>query len=397
MSVREKKRVMFYCQPVLGIGHFIRSREIVYELHDFDVTFVSGGEIPRGFELPADVKLLKLPPMHSDAEFRTVHAADASRDIEEVKRERRRLLLAEFERSRPDVLILELFPFGRRKFQFELRPLLERAKLNGAGTKVVCSLRDILVGKRKQAQFDDDAVRLMNEYFDLLLIHSDPKFQRLDETFTRLTELTCDVRYTGFVVQRGHEEVDHEVSPFGAGAPVIVVSIGGGRVGHELIECAVEAQPSIARFFPHRLRVLAGPQMSEAEYQLIARRAADNAQITVERHTTDFPAYLRHAALSISLAGYNTCMDILAAGVRAVVYPFTGNNNQEQTMRAAKMAAAGRVRMIHAGELTPERLTEEARAALETPAAALETTLDTCGAKKTAAILAELVRAGEKV
>jgi predicted glycosyltransferase len=383
---------MFYCQPVLGIGHFIRSREIVYELHDFDVTFVSGGEIPRGFELPAGVGLLELPPMHSDAEFRAVHSSDASLDLEEVKQERRRLLLEEYERVRPDVLILELFPFGRRKFQFELLPLLERAKQGGANTLVVCSLRDILVGKRKQAQFDDDAVRLMNQYFDLLLIHSDPKFQRLDETFTRLTELTCDVRYTGFVVQRGHGEVDHEVSPFDEREPVIVVSVGGGRVGHELIDCAVDAQPLIARFFPHRMRVLAGPQMGEDEYQALARRAAENAHVTLERHTTEFPAYLRHAALSISLAGYNTCMDILAAGVRAVVYPFAGNNNQEQTVRAAKLAAAGRVRVIHAGELTPGRLAEEARMALETPAEALETTLDTRGAEQTAAILADLLR-----
>lgn len=386
MSVAARKRVMFYCQPVLGIGHFIRSREIVRALGGFDVTFVNGGEIVRGFELPAGVEIINLPPMLSDAEFQTVSAADAALDLETVKAERQRTLLDVYERVRPDWLVLELFPFGRRKFQFELLPLLERAKQPGSTTKVACSLRDILVNKKKQAKFDDEAVRLTNRYFDLLLIHSDPNFQRLEETFTRVTELACDVRYTGFVVQRGGES---EPLSLGDG-PIIVVSVGGGRVGEELIACAIDAQPRVATRFPHRLHILTGPQMPAATREALTQRAAANPGILLKDYVTDFPAYLRRAALSISMAGYNTCMDILTSGVRAVVYPFAGNENQEQTMRAAKLAAQGRVRMIPSGELTPERLVDEALRALATPDALLQSTLDTNGAEKTVAILQEL-------
>ncbi|HKC86185.1 MAG TPA: glycosyl transferase, partial [Blastocatellia bacterium] len=107
-----KKRAMFYCQSVLGMGHFIRSAEIARGLADngFEVSFLNGGETAGGLELPSSIAVVNLPPIKSDAEFREIRAADGSRDLEEIKEERRRRILAEFARFRPQVLIIELFP-----------------------------------------------------------------------------------------------------------------------------------------------------------------------------------------------------------------------------------------------------------------------------------------------
>jgi predicted glycosyltransferase len=200
-----KKRAMFYCQSVLGMGHLIRSAEIARGLADnrFEVSFLNGGETAGGLQLPSSIAVVNLPPIKSDAEFREIRAADGSRDLEEIKEDRRRRILAEFARFRPQVLIIELFPFGRRKFAFELIPLLERISAGGRATKVVCSLRDILVSRRDQARFEDRVCNLMNRYFDLLLVHADPRFQRLEETFPSARRIECPIRYTGFVVQRG--------------------------------------------------------------------------------------------------------------------------------------------------------------------------------------------------
>jgi len=200
-----KKRAMFYCQSVLGMGHLIRSAEIARGLADngFEVSFLNGGEMAGGLELPSTIAVVNLPPIKSDAKFSEIRAADGSRDLEEIKEERRRRILAEFARFRPQVLIIELFPFGRRKFAFELIPLLERISASGRATKVVCSLRDILVSRSDQAKFDDQVCNLMNRYFDLLLVHADPRVQRLEETFPSARRIECPIRYTGFVVQRG--------------------------------------------------------------------------------------------------------------------------------------------------------------------------------------------------
>lgn len=200
-----KKRAMFYCQSVLGMGHLIRSAEIARGLadNDFEVSFLSGCETAGGLELPSTIAVVNLPPIKSDAEFSEIRAADGSRDLEEIKEERRRRILTEFARFRPQVLIIELFPFGRRKFAFELIPLLERISAGGRATKVVCSLRDILVSRSDQAKFEEQVCYLMNRYFDLLLVHADPRFQRLEESFPSARRIECPIRYTGFVVQRG--------------------------------------------------------------------------------------------------------------------------------------------------------------------------------------------------
>ena len=56
--------------------------------------------------------------------------------------------------------------------------------------RVVCSVRDILVGRRDdQARHDERVVGLANRYFDAILVHSDPQFARLDDTFRPATPL----------------------------------------------------------------------------------------------------------------------------------------------------------------------------------------------------------------
>ncbi len=376
-----KRRILFYCQPVLGIGHYVRSREIVRALRDFDVCFVNGGATIAGLEMPPEVEVFNLPALKSDAEFQQLHADDNSFSLDEIKEIRKQQLLAIYQRLQPEIIIIELFPFGRRKFDFELIPLLEKAKSNH--TKVVCSLRDILVSKRQQSQFDDKACALMNQYFDLLLIHSDPQFQRLEETFPRVNEIKCEVRYTGFVVQKSapifeKREADSLVN--------ILVSIGGGRVGHELIHVAIAASTLLK--IPHQMHIVTGPHCPEENFLRIQQNITEMTAITMERFTPDFPVLLQKADLSISMAGYNTCMDIISAGIRAIVYPFVGNNNQEQTIRAMKLEKLGRVMVIQSDLLEPQHLAKTINQCLQMPVPAIS--LDLNGAEKSAEILSTL-------
>ncbi|MEJ7710234.1 MAG: glycosyltransferase [Pyrinomonadaceae bacterium] len=393
-----KKRVLFYCQPVLGIGHFIRSREIILRLDDFEVCFLNGGEIVAGFELPPAIEVVNLPALKTNAEFQRLFVADGPQNLDKVKEIRKQLLLYTYSRLHPDLLILELFPFGRRQFDFELIPLLERVRASsGSQTKIVCSLRDILVSKSNQAQYEQEVCDLMNEYFDLLLIHADPKLQLLDETFPRVQDIKCEIQYTGYVVQRPELIADEQPEHFSyhrvEEEPFVLVSIGGGRVGHELLECAIAAAALVGKSLPHRMHVITGPYMPQEQFIRFQKQAAGTAGVTIERFSTRFTSYLKTADLSISMAGYNTCMDILVAGVKSLVYPFTGNNNQEQTVRARKLERMGVVKMIREAELTPESLAEEMMRCLKSPTEVTSpqlVPLDIRGAEKTALLLTEL-------
>ncbi len=101
-----KKRILFYCQPVLGIGHFVRSREIVRGLRDFEVCFLNGGGEVRGFDLPSWVEVVNLPALKSDDEFQNLFTEDEQHTLEGAKESRKNLILSVFERFHPDVEFL---------------------------------------------------------------------------------------------------------------------------------------------------------------------------------------------------------------------------------------------------------------------------------------------------
>ena len=135
------KKLMFYCQHILGMGHLIRSMEIVRSLTpDFEVCVINGGQVINGFKAPPSVRVINLLAIKSDSEFNELISVDPNLDIETVKAMRYQQLLTVLEAFRPDVLIIELFPFGRRRFSFELIPLIEAAKKKGQSLALACAI-----------------------------------------------------------------------------------------------------------------------------------------------------------------------------------------------------------------------------------------------------------------
>jgi predicted glycosyltransferase len=352
------KKLMFYCQHILGMGHLVRSMEIVRGLTDsFDVCFINGGEIIQGFQVPPSVNVINLPAIKTDPEFRELQPVDSRLSLEEVETSRRQQLLAVLHDFQPDVLMIELFPFGRRRFSFELIPLVEAARAQN--TKIVSSLRDIVVTKTNQERHEAKAVRLMNQYFDQLLIHGDPTLHPLEDSFSRADDLHCDVHYTGYVVQKPENSRSTIVDQIALGKkePMILVSVGGGRFGHELLDCVVQAAHRLERKLPHRIQMFTGPFMPEEKFWELKAAAQDRRNLHIHRYTPNLLAYMQKAELSISMCGYNTTMNVLTTGVKAMMLSFTGNNDQEQTLRVERLSQLGIVRRIQPQDLQPERFT----------------------------------------
>ncbi|MEM1241198.1 MAG: glycosyltransferase [Cyanobacteria bacterium P01_H01_bin.26] len=343
------KTLLFYCQHILGIGHLIRSMAIVRGLTpDFKVYFVNGGEVVQDFPIPDGIEMINLPAIKTDSHFRELQVPDGFSDVESTLEYRRDRLLELCDRIQPAVVMVELFPFGRRRFSTELIPLLERAKAYGA--KTTCSLRDIVVTKQDQARHEAKVCKLMNRHFDQLLIHGDPEFLPLETSFSRVKDLTCDVHYTGYVVP----DVDRQLEPKSkTDLPTIVVSVGGGRFGHELLDCVAQASKFLEDAIPHHIQMFTGPFAPEAVYQRLSTMAAHRPNLTVQRYTPDLLSYMAKADLSISMAGYNTTLNVLQTGVRAMQLPFTGNDDQEQRLRSTRLADLGIVTVIDPDDLSP--------------------------------------------
>lgn len=376
------KRLIFYCQYSFGMGHLVRSIEVARALaRDFEVTLVAGGDPVEGLQFPSPVKLVRLPALEARPGFQGLRPCDPAAGLEETQRARQRQLLDLFENLRPEVLVIELFPFGRKQFSFELIPLLKRA--SQSDTFVVCSLRDILVRKHNQAEHEQRTCEIANAYFDLILVHGDPALVPIDETFSRTGDLRCELRYTGYVVKRAPEIQSLPAPAY----PTIVGSIGGGRSeeGWHLLEALIDAAALLRNRIPHEFRIFAGPFMPDDAYAGLRRLAEGARNARLQKYTPDLIPQLAAADLSVSLGGYNTTMDILRKGVRALILPAADSGDQEQALRASKLECLGAIEAIDPARVTPSRIAAQIVHALSKPA--LNIPLDLNGAENSRLLL----------
>jgi predicted glycosyltransferase len=376
--------LLFYCQHSLGLGHLARSLALCAAFAErFRVVLLSGGALPSGIALPDSVELVQLPALTLAPDRRLVHDG-GGHTLEQAQALRRERIQATFRATQPEVLVVELFPFGRKKFADEIVPLLDAAHARGAERPLVaCSLRDILVSRgERQARHDERAATLANRYFDVVLVHSDPRFARLDESFQPDTPLHTTVEHTGFVVP---PPVGHAPTRRNG----VVVSAGGGRVGGPLLRAAVEAHSLLG---PRaRTKVVAGPFLPEDEWQSLERSARGTPGLELLRSVDDLEAELRGASASVSQCGYNTALEVIRSGVPALVVPFAEAGEDEQTRRARRLESLGAVRTLDPAELDARSLARAvARLADFAPRAPQ---LDMDGAATSAALVAEMAGA----
>jgi len=374
-------RVLFYVQHLLGIGHLKRAATVVRALQDagLEVTLVSGGPPVPGLEV-GNARLVQLDPVRAgDLYFKVLLDASGQTVDDEFRRRRRDRLLAIFRELRPNIVVTELFPFGRRQLRSELLPLIEAAWAMQPRPALVSSVRDILVQPPKPERVTE-MVDLADRWYDLVLVHGDPTLIPFEHTFPLADRLKGRIRYTGYVV---------DPPPANAGAAgrgEVIVSAGGGAVSEPLLAAALEAR-AMTRLADAPWRLLAGPSLDD---DAVARlRAAAPAGVTIERARPDFTTLLANCTLSISQGGYNTVMEVLATRCRAVVVPYAGGLETEQTLRARLLAGRGALTVVDESALSPATLAAAVEAALSGPrpdAAGL----DTGGAAATARMLAAL-------
>ena len=396
--------VLVYCQHLLGLGHAQRAARLARALADAGepVCFVTGGRLVPGLDVGA-AELVPLPPLQSaDAAASALAGPDGRPPDPAYLAARRDQLLALVARRDPAVVLLELFPFGRHALAFELAPLLfalgdDRARRGPAAPRVVVSVRDILVSKANAAWSELAVLAVVLQWVDRVLVHGAPDVIPLERTFSPAARLGERLVYTGYLAPSPPAA---PVSPHGE----VVVSGGGGQVAATLFRTALAARPLARHAGLRPWRLLLGPYCPEAVRTELERAAsafgtvAGRPAVTVEPFRADLAGHLRGAGLSVSQAGYNTVLDILASGVRAVVVPYE-ETGDEQPIRAGLLAARGLVRVLSEATQSPATLAQTMDAALTDPAFPAPAHLALDGARRSVTVVAELaaaVRAGRR-
>ena len=283
-----KLTVLLYVQSCRGIGHLHRVGALATGLASkYRVVVVSGGPVVDGFEESLAVAAatasssssssssssLSSPPStaggstsglcHDSFRFVQLPAVAAATGSEswklvgcatglpldgDLKARRCAALLAVLKEEKPAAVIIEMFPFGRRRFHFELEPLLDacyetsydQGGGGGGGSSggpgrgerryrpvLVSSVRDVLV-KRASSEYDW-AARKIRSHFDAVLVHGDEDIIPFDTTFPLASKIEEKLVYTGYVVRpwidyRPQSDRDHGVD--------VLISAGGGGSGN---------------------------------------------------------------------------------------------------------------------------------------------------------------------
>ena len=231
-----RKRIAFYSQHLIGVGHHFRNRQIVNELvKTCDVFFIDGGRPIPEADLDERVTRIPLPPLRSGAQG--IEPVDKESDLQTVMHERQVRLSEAMEQIRPDMFCIEFFPFSRWSLKSEILNTIVRLNEINPGAKVLCSLRDIptraksdvlqptaaLVQRRDgdairfysvpfggihheylafNRRYYEEVVPVLNQYFDAVLVHGDSQLSRLEDHFPWAADIGIPIIYTGFVSEK---------------------------------------------------------------------------------------------------------------------------------------------------------------------------------------------------
>ena len=340
-------RVMITVTHLLGTGHLTRALTLAQAFQEAGhcAIVVSGG-VPVARLASSGIEIVQLSPVRSDGvDFSRLLDISGQVVKPSVMEDRKIQLTETLDKFRPDVVITELFPFGRRILKDEFCALLNAIEARPNRPAVFSSIRDILAppSKPKKVVFADDIIAA---HYDAVLVHSDPDVAPLELSWPVSEVLRSKLRYTGFVALPPASP-----HPEQAGADEVIVSAGGGPVGENLFHCARNAA---ALDQGRNWRLLIGGPDAGPRIAALQTGAPDN--LIVETTRSDFRQMLHHVAASVSFCGYNTALDVLQTTCPAVFVPFDDGNEVEQGIRAAALARAPGIEVVPSDELTPQTL-----------------------------------------
>lgn len=335
----KRPKIFIHCQYVYGLGHLIRSLQLAKGLvNNFEVYFFNGGEHVKGITIPESIYFIQLDALYKEEDNNFLSSVDESLTVDECLLNRGRVIEELVERICPDIIITEHFPFGFL-FENEVMNLISKAKLVNSNVRIVCSVRDI-IESRKGSDSDCKTVDLLNENYDLILIHGDKNLIPLQVSFPLLDDVKIRKVRTGYIVDSNlKKSIDKKKT--------IVVSVAGGRVGEELKNASINAFLRIQNQIEHDIFIFDGAFNSKDSLSI------SNSRIKyLEFNRELFLKELSKSDLSISLGGYNTTVESLYAANKVLIYnrEFLGDN-YEQNIRISALSDLGHIVKLNFNDL----------------------------------------------
>jgi|JYMV01.1.fsa_nt_gi predicted glycosyltransferase len=332
---RKDPRFLLYSHDSFGLGHLRRSltlsEGLLESFPQAELLVVTGSPCASLFAIPAGAGLVKLPSVTKNDDGSYVPRTLGT-SLERLRRIRKGLLLESFRAFRPDLIIVDHKVIGWSGEAFEL---LQAARAEGVRT--LLGIRDIIDSSEAVAQeWDDDKSRwALAEGYDCVCVYGVPEVFDPTIEYPIPSELSERVEFTGYVANLRNSSHRH---PVPAMRPRVLVTMGGGEDGARRLNIYLEGIER--QRAPWDTVLVSGPLLNDSEARRIRRRARMIGNVEVRRFYSDMPRLMSECDAVVSMAGYNTCTEIMQSGKPWVLLPRT-HPRMEQAIRAERLSKLG--------------------------------------------------------
>lgn len=352
-STARRPRIVLYSHDTMGLGHVRRNlliaRALVGQELGAEILLIAGTREAGSFAMPDGVDCLTLPAYHKEASgsYRARSLRMAPQAFRSLRSE---TIAAALRRFEPDLFIVDNVPRG---VQGELTPILQDLRAGGR-TLCVLGLRDVLddaesVRRQWWRQRNYEAVR---DFFHEVWVYGDPGLYDTGREYGFESAIADKLVYTGYLDQTMRFEVAETAPGSEApGKPYVLCAVGGGQDGMKVTEAFARATlPS-----GHAGVIVTGPFMPPKNRQLVLDLVSDRDDMKVHQFVSEPIELMRDAERIVAMGGYNTVMEILSLGKRALVIPRV-KPRREQIVRAERLAERGVIDVLHPDDAGPEQL-----------------------------------------
>ncbi len=350
-------RILLYSHDSYGLGHLRRTLTIAAELStcfpEASLLVVTGSPCATFFDLPPRVGVVKLPSVTKDESGAYVPRGLPG-SLAFTLRLRRGLIRETFRLFEPALFIVDHQVVG---LCGEVLDVLRETRRRG--TRTILGVRDIIDSPEAVAREwgMDDCRWALSEGYDRVCVYGAPEIFDARLEYPIPPELGDRLEFTGYIVRP---------SPHLPRRPVpslqsqVLVTTGGGEDGAERIDAYLSCLELGG--VEWESVVVGGPLLDTREARRLRRRADELGNVRMHRFHADLPHLLAQCQVVVSMAGYNSCAEILQSEKPSVLLPRTSPRS-EQSIRARRFADLG---LAHSCvDLDQRRLRRTVETALE--------------------------------
>lgn len=314
-------RYLFSSHDGYGLGHVRRNTLIARAVLDGDpeaeVTVITGIPVRPTWLDHARINVVVVPELLKDTDGAYRNGSMSFHDAVRARAAAFRTVVADW---RPDVTVVDRHPYGTAG---ELRDGIDLARRQGG--RVVLGLRDVLDDAERVAEeLAGDGWRDVAECFDQVLVYGSRGLCDHEAEYG----LAVTPTYCGWVAPSA-PLARPQITP-----RHLVVAAGGGGDGAATFELGLDL---VRRRPDWTAEILAGPYAARWQTTAdpdLARR------VQVVRGADGCVERFARAGAVLQMAGYNSTVEALAAGVRPILAPRRAPR-REQAIRATRLAALG--------------------------------------------------------